>query len=89
MITIYKYSLETTDYQEVEMPKGAIIRAIQIQGDWICLWAEVNTANPKEIRRIEMFGTGHPIRHDFENIDRNYLATVQDTSLVWHFYERF
>jgi hypothetical protein len=42
MLRIYKYQLETTGVQEIEMPQGAIILSLQTQNEVPCIWALVN-----------------------------------------------
>lgn len=38
---IFKYQLETTDIQQVEMQQGAEILCIQTQNETPCIWALV------------------------------------------------
>lgn len=88
MKTIWKYPLEITDEQVVEMPQGANILSVQSQGSQLCLWAIVfpNRASMRE-RTITIYGTGHAMRTDCEE---KFLATVQQDggALVWHVFER-
>ena len=87
--TIYKYPLLVIDYQELSMPIGAEILTIQMQDCNIYLWALVDINEPnKEMRSIELFGTGHPINCDM-GISRNYISTFQlgDGKLVFHAFE--
>ena len=86
MHTIWKFELEVTDEQEVEMPQGAQLMDVQEQGGKVCLWAAVDSEAPKEKRTIEIIGTGHPI--DVENVDRVYVASTQQGPFVWHVFER-
>jgi hypothetical protein len=84
--TIYKYSIETTDEQIIEMPAGAKILTVQPQGAFsLCLWAEVDTEQPKEQRTLLTYGTGHPMR----NTQQRYIGTyqLQGGGLVFHVYE--
>lgn len=89
MKTIWKYQLETTDCQSIEMPKGAQILTAQFQGSFFCLWVLVNSLNVPEKRFIEIFGTGNPIPQDI-GLGRKYIATAQQPlmPLVWHVFER-
>ena len=89
MNTIWKYPLNLTDTQEVDMPKGAHILTVQRQGlgaEDIVMWAIVNTEAPRELVMIEAFGTGHPI----ENGERSYIGTLQFGlgTLVFHFFKK-
>lgn len=69
MTTIHKYPLQIVDEQIVRMPK----------------FAEVDTENPMDSRRIEIIGTGNPIRREAY---RRHIDTVQLGPLVWHIFER-
>ena len=73
MQTIYKYTIEVTDDQKIEMPKGAQILTVQVQGNEVCLWALVDPDLKKELRHIEVFGTGHNVSDD----ERTYIGTFQ------------
>jgi hypothetical protein len=87
MKKIFKYPLEITDTQFIELPLGAEILTVQVQGDQLCLWAMVNTS-PDAItknRRIEIVGTGYPVPAG----DLKYISTIQimDGSLIFHIFE--
>lgn len=87
----WKFPLEITDEQTVDMPKGAKMLTAQVQpggGDWntftLCVWAEVDTMEGRdEERTIYICGTGHSIP---EKATR-YIGTAQTGPLVWHVYE--
>lgn len=86
MITkIYKYPIESIDDQEIWMPSDAHILCVQVQGDIPCLWARVDPDALLCVRRICVFGTGHPIDGHLD-----YIGTYQldGGSLVFHVYER-
>lgn len=69
--------------QTITMPAGAIIRAVQMQGDLITLWAEGDLDNDAEKRKFDIYGTGIEI-----NIhDADYIGTVQHGAYVVHVYE--
>lgn len=86
--TIWKFKLETTDNQEIEMPIGAEILTVQTQGENPYLWALVDPEAEKETRTFEVFGTGHPIHCDM-GVSRNHISTyqLQGGSLVFHVFE--
>lgn len=85
-MTIYKYPIEITDCQKVRMPFNAEILTAQMQGDTLCLWANVEEHASLEERTIEVFGTGHPMSYE----NRRYIGTTQmhGGALVWHVFER-
>ena len=80
---IYKYLLEITDLQTVELPKSAEYLDIQFQDKTLVLWAVVD-ANDKEFRtdEITIIGTGN----HFPNRAINHYKTVQDNGFVWHIF---
>lgn len=83
---IWKYILETTDSQELIMPKGACVLTVQVQNNTPCLWALVNPNAEKESRIFETFGTGQPICCATD-MQRNYIGTYQKHGLVLHVFE--
>lgn len=85
-MNIWKYPLEITDIQIVEMPSNAQILSAQMQGDALCLWVLVNMTDAIERRSIEIIGTGNPMAE----YPRQFISTVQmhGGALVWHVFER-
>lgn len=86
---IWKYPLEVTDLQTVEMPHGAKILTVQMQGTTCCLWALVEDEMPRHLnqsRRIAIYGTGNPVPR---NLRQDYIATFQmeGGALVFHAFE--
>lgn len=91
MITIYKYALapkSLATHLAIETHEGAILRACHEQHNEICVWFEVDTDKPKELRRFEIYGTGHKITTP--NEDRTFVGTVflNRGEYVFHVYER-
>lgn len=84
---IFKYQLENTDVQTVEMPKDAEILCIQTQNEVPCIWALVEPKKTLTKRTFEIFGTGHDVP---EFTVRVYVGTYQlhGGSLVFHCFER-
>ena len=89
MKTIWKFPIEITDVQPVNMPQGAEILSAQMQGGQLCLWALVDSEKLTTERVIEVFGTGNPIHVDM-GVGRKFIATAQTAQmpLVWHVFER-
>ena len=83
MRRIYKYELEITDKQDVEMPLGAQMLSVQMQGDKLCVWALITTGREQEVRHIEIYGTGRDIGNE-NQMNIFHRGTVQDGGLVWH-----
>jgi len=82
---IFKYKLNVTSTQTIQMPLAANIRSIQPMNGELCLWAEVNPTNPLVDYVFDIYGTGHEI----ELYDgRKYHGTVIMGPMVWHIFER-
>lgn len=80
--TIWKWSLALTDVQALQIPRGAKLLSVQMQGELPQLWALVDPSEPRDMRTIRIIGTGHPIdEHPGE-----YVGTFQmrDGALVFH-----
>lgn len=85
MESIFKYQLETTDEQIVEMPLGAEVLTVQVQNEIPCIWAKVNPNHTPIRYRFRIFGTGHTIEEDFTG---KYIGTYQlfNGSGVFHIF---
>ena len=84
---IFKFELETTDFQEVNMHLGAEILYMATQHEKPCIWALVNPKAPLIKRTFEIFGTGHTIPDEY----RKYIGSYQlnNGQLVFHCFESF
>lgn len=83
---IYKYELNVTDCQALDLPTGAKILTVQMQRNICCLWALVDETAPYlEARHIRIYGTGHPV----SELPGAYISTVMlnDGELVFHAFE--
>lgn len=83
---IWKYQLHP-ETESFDMPRGANVIAVDVQYGVICLWCEVDTAQPKEQRKFEVIGTGHKYPAGFETLE--YIGTVKldGGTLIFHVYE--
>jgi len=81
---IYKYLLEVTDEQVLELPKNAGILSVAEQNGNIVLYAMVNPEMHTEKIRIAIIGTGHEIPRP-QDLDR-FVGTVKQRGglLMWH-----
>ena len=65
MLTIWKYPIRDVDIAsaifELDMPKGAKVLTVQMQGNSPVMWALVNPETKKVKRMFLVKGTGHPI----------------------------
>lgn len=76
MKTIYKYPLPMGDHVTINLPKGARILTVQIQGELELpfLWALVDPQESMEQRCFRIVGTGQNIHNPDE---LKYIATFQ------------
>ena len=86
--TIWKFDLEITKFQKIEMPLGAEILSVQAQHENPRIWALVDPNQEKEVRYFEVLGSGHAITYGM-GTSRNYLNTFQLQSgmLIFHVFE--
>lgn len=84
MKTIWKFPLEVTDVQQIEMPKGAEPISVQVQGGVLCIWAVVDTSRPSEKRTIRTIGTGQPMDEKVAQMKFLGAYQLQDGALVFH-----
>ena len=71
-MAIWKFPLEVTDDQIVNIPFGATVLTVQEQHGSPCMWALVEPTNTPEPRSFHIAGTGHPF--DGEG---DYVGTFQ------------
>lgn len=86
---IWKFPLEPNT-GEIEVPQGAKLLDIQMQGGVPCIWALVDPNAPKVKVSVVSIGTGQEM-HD-ECIDAyTYLGTFQVHAglFIWHIFYRF
>ncbi len=81
--SVFKYPFQIENSFDLKLPKGAKILSAQIQDHVPCLWALVNIAGPREVRKFRLYGTGHPISEN--NLE--HVATFQMPPFVWHLFE--
>ena len=85
---IWKYPVPVTDLFEVEMPIGAEVITVQMQGGAPYMWALVDSNRELETRFFRVAGTGNPLPDTMDLF--GYLGTFQmlGGQLVWHLFER-
>ena len=83
MTTIWKYTI-TPSVLFYSMPEGSKILIAKEQNNEVCLWAEVDPNRPVEMRKIMIYGTGHPIPQE----PQEYVGTahLHNGALVLHVY---
>ena len=83
---VWKYELQLTDTQLVDMPKGAELLSVANHRGVLCLWAKVDADQEMETRYIEIIGTGNPMPQDMGG-DRRFIGTAVIDPFVWHVFE--
>jgi hypothetical protein len=74
--TIYKYPISKIGYTTIQMPLGAEILSMQLQGNHPHIWALVNSSNPKVDRQFIVYDTGTVIQTDVHG-DVTFIGTFQ------------
>lgn len=86
MKIIYKYHLTDLDHGwSMSLSIGSKDRplTVQLQREHLQLWVEHDTESTHDVTLdIEAVGTGIEYKGNL----KNYLCTVQDGALVWHFF---
>jgi len=86
MMQVWKYPLPQHDEEfSVEMPEGAEVLTVRLQGGNPMLWARVKPSAPLTRRRFRWTGTGHPIDPNAGK----YIGTLMLAGgrLVFHIFE--
>ena len=83
MKTIWKYTLNITDHQAINIPINEELLSVQIQHGQPQLWALVDPEEERSEVFIRIYGTGHSI--DQENLE--YIDTFQAGPLVFHVFK--
>lgn len=84
MEKIYKYPLEVTDLQLIEIPIGTRVLSVQTQNDIPTIWAMHSQEEDKVNVEVRMVGTGQ----EFDLEDWRFIDTVQVGMFVWHVFMR-
>jgi hypothetical protein len=79
-MTIWKFPIEITDEQVIEVPKVNRPLDVQIQSGTPCIWMAVDPDSPRIQVKARVFGTGHP----GVTPDMDYIGTFQFGPLVFH-----
>ena len=85
--TIWKFNLEITDEQVLEMPVGSRLLKVDMQQEVPCLWAAVNPEAQKQPVKIRVIGTGHQIP-DYKYLTHIDTFQMAGGSLVWHVFQK-
>ena len=84
---IYKYIIQITDVQTIEVPIEHKLLDIQFQQDNLCAWVLVLPSEKTVDFKLRIIGTGN--KTDIEFLEEyKYLKTVQmlNGAMVWHIF---
>lgn len=85
MKTIWKYKIDVTDRQMIEMPCGAELLSVGVQDGHPVLWALVNPTHYQPYRVLRIYGTGHPVDDEPKRFVGTFM--LHDGALVFHVFE--
>lgn len=83
MNKIYKFQLEVTDTQIINLSRHAHVLSVQVQNGIPCIWALVGAHVVLDVPyKIDTYGTGHRV----SDSPGSFLGTYQlgDGALVFH-----
>jgi hypothetical protein len=67
VITVWKFPIEATETQAIQMPRGAKLLHVAAQGEGLraqpCVWVLCDTEAPRTFRTLAVVGTGHHSAH--------------------------
>ena len=89
MKTIYKFAIDSTDFQRIKMPSGSSILCVDVVAEMVFIWAEVDTEAASSERVIHTVATGGPMPLVSERGPIRYIGTYQlhGGPLVFHVFE--
>jgi hypothetical protein len=85
MKTVFKYTLDLTDDQIVQMPAGSTALHVKEQNGELCIWALVDPDKPTCSRRFFVHGTGHTLHPGA--LDYIGTAHLHNGGIVLHVFE--
>jgi len=85
-MTIWKFPVRIADEFSIEMPVGAQVLSVQVQGTEPQLWALVNPKARRTMRRFRVHGTGHPVAPDIGEFVGTFQ--VRMGTLVFHLFDQ-
>lgn len=83
MKSIWKFPIDITDEQILDVPIGWKPLTIMSQHGQLCIWAEVDVMAKQQVI-VSVLGTGNPRT----GIEGEYIGSVITGPFVWHIYWR-
>ncbi len=85
---VYKYVIQPGDYHpRIEMPIGAELLHLAMQGEQLCLWALVDPAAPPITRTFRILATGDTIVEHESRVTHIGTVLMAEGRLVFHVFE--
>jgi hypothetical protein len=80
---IFKYRLQISDHQTINLPAGARVLKVDKQSDELFVWALVDSSpSHYEWWEVVIIGTGNHIHQNLEGF--TFVNTVVMSTFVWH-----
>tara|TARA_R110000803_G_C11770163_1_gene295164 strand:+ start:260 stop:526 length:267 start_codon:yes stop_codon:yes gene_type:complete len=87
MNTIHKFKIEpAASFNNISLPFSAHILNVEFQNNELFMWANIDTSEPKETRRFEVFLTGQEMPEMFAYV---FIGTAHKDGFVFHLFEAF
>ena len=86
MKTIYKFKVNPSG-EPILMQEGAEILSAGVQGDAIYVWARLEPTNGLDNRLFPVYGTGHRISPEHEDLPLINTVFMPAQGLVFHVFD--
>ena len=85
---IWKYKFKITDQFSITTKRDSKLLDIKIIDGEPCMWFLVDEDAEEEVRRFEIYGTGHSLPEDVRGFRRHQKTFTEfNGGLVWHLFE--
>jgi hypothetical protein len=82
MTTIWKFPIEITDRQELNMPGEAKILSVGLDPSGVpCVWAMVQPGKTERRFHVHIVGTGNPAE---SAVGQRFVGSFVQGPFVWH-----
>ena len=88
MRKIFKYPLEVTDYQTIEVKNPAILLSVAGQNNLIVMYAMVDDIEYGIPVDVMIIGTGHAIKDDIDSYKFLGTVSLMGERLMFHVFAR-
>lgn len=93
MRTIWKFPLQMIDEQVIELPANSRVLSAGLDpAGLLCVWAQVDSEQPKSRAAIFIQGTGQPLIDGIDywpHENNKFIGSVLQGQFVWHVFARY